>query len=527
MTFSFFRNAFAHCLILCLFVGQQMHAQLPDKRWGFGISGGTNQYNGDLGNRLFAFDQAAYGYGGIMVSRWLNPSWNITGQGSYGAYGYSRPQQAFAGQKIDFDLLFTLKLNNGIFLPVKSKIQPFLSAGFGTAGYRGSRILPVYREGYKVNDLIVPIAAGIRYQIDPRFAIQYQFIYKLTDHDVRDRYLKVQDVNGRQDHYGQQMLSLVFQFGSLRKDYDNDGVPDKRDRCPYTPSGVPVDSLGCPFDRDKDGVYDYADLCPDLAGDRTASGCPDKDGDGVADAQDQCPDTFGYAKGCPDDDGDEIPNHLDACPDVPGIAKMQGCPDSDDDGIPDHLDACPQKAGSEAHKGCPDTDGDGIPDPEDECPGIKGTVKGCPDRDEDGIADVHDRCPDKSGLPENKGCPGLSNDAQKILQAAVQGVQFESNRDILKPVSFPLLEDVYRLLQMHPESTLFLEGHTDSSGDAVENIDLSYRRAEAVKQWLMKKGISEARIETEGFGDEMPIDTNDTPEGRSRNRRVEFRLGIE
>ena len=206
---------------------------------------------------------------------------------------------------------------------------------------------------------------------------------------------------------------------------------------------------------------------------------------------------------------------------------MQGCPDSDGDGIPDQLDACPQKEGSAAHNGCPDTDGDGVPDPEDECPGIKGNMKGCPDRDGDSIADIHDRCPDKVGLPENKGCPGLSNEAQKILQAAVQGVQFESNRDILKPVSFPLLDDVFRLLQMHPESTLFLEGHTDSSGDAVANIDLSYRRAEAVKQWLMGKGISETRIETEGFGDEMPIDTNDTAEGRSRNRRVEFRLGIE
>ena len=513
--------------LLCCAALIQLKGQLPEKRWAFGVSGGTHQYNGDLGNRIFAFDQAAYGYGGLMISRWLSPSFNATVQGSYGAYGYSRPQLAFAGQKIDFDVLFTLKLNNGVLLPVKSKLQPFLSAGFGTAGYRGSRIMSVFREGYKVNDLLVPVAAGLRYQFDPRFSIQYQFIYKLTDHDVRDRHLPVGDVNGRQDHFGQQMLSLVLQFGNLRKDYDRDGVPDKRDACPYTPPRVPVDSIGCPFDTDKDGVYDYADLCPDVAGNRTAAGCPDQDGDGVADAQDACPDVYGNYKGCPDDDYDEIPNHMDACSDVPGTAKMKGCPDADGDGITDHLDACPEKEGSAEYKGCPDTDGDGVPDPDDACPGIKGNIKGCPDRDGDGVPDKDDRCQDKAGMLEHKGCPGLSAEAQKILEAAVKGVQFESNRDVLKPVSFPLLEDVYRLLQIHPESTLFLEGHTDSSGDPVANIDLSYRRADAVKRWLMEKGISETRIETEGFGDEMPIDSNDSEEGRSRNRRVEFRLGME
>lgn len=118
-------------------------------------------------------------------------------------------------------------------------------------------------------------------------------------------------------------------------DGDNDGVSDLKDKCPGTPAGVAVDSLGCPVDTDADGVADYLDKCLDTPADVSVDsvGCPvDTDADGVADYLDKCPATPAGVKvnvqGCPiDTDGDGIPDYLDKCPTVAGVAANQGCPE--------------------------------------------------------------------------------------------------------------------------------------------------------------------------------------------------------
>ena len=118
-------------------------------------------------------------------------------------------------------------------------------------------------------------------------------------------------------------------------DGDNDGVSDLKDKCPDTPVGVKVDSVGCPVDTDADGVADYLDKCLDTPADVSVDsvGCPvDTDADGVADYLDKCPATPVGVKvnvqGCPiDTDGDGIPDYLDKCPTVAGVAANQGCPE--------------------------------------------------------------------------------------------------------------------------------------------------------------------------------------------------------
>ena len=77
------------------------------------------------------------------------------------------------------------------------------------------------------------------------------------------------------------------------KDSDGDGVSDKKDKCPNTPTGVKVDPNGCPLDGDGDGVADYQDKCPAEKGLAALQGCPDRDSDGIADADDKCPDQAG------------------------------------------------------------------------------------------------------------------------------------------------------------------------------------------------------------------------------------------
>ena len=164
-----------------------------------------------------------------------------------------------------------------------------------------------------------------------------------------------------------------------------------------------------PKDKDKDGIVDKKDDCPEVFGLAIFNGCPDRDGDGIMDKQDSCVDVAGLKEfnGCPDRDGDKIIDKLDSCVDVAGIAEFNGCPDRDGDKIIDSKDKCPDVPGLKEFAGCPDKDGDGIQDSEDKCPNDPGLkeFEGCPDKDGDKIIDSEDLCPEKAGPASNKGCP--------------------------------------------------------------------------------------------------------------------------
>ncbi len=278
----------------------------------------------------------------------------------------------------------------------------------------------------------------------------------------------------------------------------------------------------------------------------------DRDGDGITDDKDQCPDVKGPAPtGCPpkaegpkDDDKDGIVNEKDACPTVAGIKtedpKTNGCPDKDGDGIVDGEDACPDLKGVKTDdpktNGCPpDKDGDGIYDADDACPDVKGVKStdpkknGCPpDSDGDGILDPDDACPDTPGPknedPKKNGCPAAAIVAGQIK--ILQQVKFKTNSDEILKESDEILTAVSQILRDHPEITMIrVEGHTDNKGAKVHNKDLSKRRAASVVKWLTNKGkIDKKRLKSAGFGDEKPIDTNDTDLGRQNNRRVEFHI---
>jgi outer membrane protein OmpA-like peptidoglycan-associated protein len=158
-------------------------------------------------------------------------------------------------------------------------------------------------------------------------------------------------------------------------------------------------TFGRKEDKDKDGIVDKKDKCPDVVGLKEFDGCPDKDKDHVRDAEDMCPNDSGSVelKGCPDRDKDKIIDLTDSCPDVFGSSELNGCPDTDRDKIIDKNDLCPNDSGSVELKGCPDKDGDKIKDSDD-------------------------ACPDKVGPESNKGCPetalNLINTNGDVLQSA-------------------------------------------------------------------------------------------------------------
>ncbi len=328
------------------------------------------------------------------------------------------------------------------------------------------------------------------------------------------------------------LLRLPVPYGRI-KDRDKDKISDKKDKCIDVP-GV-WEFMGCP-DRDGDHIPDAEDKCPDVPGIKELQGCPDRDGDGITDAEDACPDDKGpiQFKGCPDRDGDGIIDKEDECPDEPGLAEFMGCPDKDGDGTPDKYDNCPDVFGPKEYKGCPDRDGDGILDKEDACPEVFGPVenKGCPwpDTDGDGVLDKDDACPSVPGLVELKGCPPpppMKEKEKKILERAFNSLEFATGKDIIKPVSFPSLNDLAKLMIEHKNDwTLTLSGHTDNQGDADKNMLLSEKRSKAVKNYLVKKGVPENIVITEWFGQTRPIADNDTPQGRQKNRRVEMKVSF-
>lgn len=312
-------------------------------------------------------------------------------------------------------------------------------------------------------------------------------------------------------------------------DTDGDGIKDLEDLCPQE-AGL-AEFKGCP-DKDGDKIPDKDDLCPDLAGDAKFKGCPDRDNDSIVDPKDDCPDTPGIAafNGCPDTDGDGIKDDEDACPDVAGPLVNQGCPDTDNDGIFDFLDGCPETYGPKENKGCPwpDTDNDGLLDKDDDCPYLAGPIKnkGCPyqDTDNDGVLDKDDDCPNTAGPASNKGCPVIEKEVEEILKTAFDNLEFETGKDIIKQASLPSLTELAEVLKKKSAWGLQISGHTDNVGDDQKNLILSKKRAEAVKAFMVSQGIDTSRLSTLYFGETQPIATNDTPEGRQKNRRVEMKI---
>ncbi len=282
------------------------------------------------------------------------------------------------------------------------------------------------------------------------------------------------------------MIAFVKQV-FLASDSDGDGVYDGRDNCPGTPVGIEVDESGCPkvnnADSDRDGVYDGSDNCPGtpVGIEVDESGCPkvnnaDSDRDGVYDGSDNCPGTPAEI---------EVDEH--GCPRVINT-------DSDGDGVFDDKDNCPDTP--------PGTVVDGF---------------GCHkanlmDGDGDGVLDDQDVCPDtpKDAIVDKRGC------------WVVQGVQFDYKKWDVRPRFNSNLDNVENILKTNPELIIRIEGHTDDIGSMDYNLNLSSKRAQSIKDYLVGKGIDEWRITTIGLGYTQPIADNDTPEGRALNRRAEI-----
>jgi len=165
-----------------------------------------------------------------------------------------------------------------------------------------------------------------------------------------------------------------------------------------------------------------------------------------------------------------------------------------------------------------DSDGDGVTDDLDRCPNTPKCVKvdahGCPlDSDNDGVADYLDKCPNtpKGATVDARGCWTY---AAKVM--------FDINSAEIKPEAYPMLDEAISVLEKNSEMKVEIDGHTDNTGTAAYNMNLSERRAKSVMKYFVDNGVEAERLTTKGFGLTKPAASNDTKEGRTKNRRVEL-----
>ncbi len=463
-------------------------AQTADRKTAIGGHVSVLQYQGNLGGDFWKLSAPQKIGGGGHITRYLSRSFDVALLGNYENYRFVavRPDYPELTAKVGMiDLGIKLKMTG--FIPEDFFVQPYLMGGGGAflSSSQGNydTVLPDGRRGpgtlqsfqATVQAFEVFGLAGLRFRLSPAIALDIQ---TSQHYPFTDRIDNLSTGSGKlHDRFLLHSAGLTIAFGQ-GKDTDGDGVPDRKDKCPDTPTGVKVDENGCPFDTDGDGVPDYQDKCPDVKGLAALQGCPDADGDGVADADDKCPNTPAGVKvdatGCPvDSDGDGVADYLDKCPDTPSGVKVDAT-------------------------GCPvDTDGDGVPD-------------------------YQDKCPDRAGPASNQGCPEIKAEDKKILNEATKYINFAFNKATLTTSSYPKLDQMVRILNDYPDYSLSIAGHTDSKGADDYNLRLSYERAAAARTYMLKKGIPADRIEARGYGETKPIASNATAAGQAKNRRVDF-----
>ncbi len=377
------------------------------------------------------------------------------------------------------DVMWTHLSGNVLFMAAEPRaVRPFLSLGAGASAFQP-------RINADRRDLSAEAAAGVTLRLTDVVGLRLEArdLLVVPRRDWNHAHLDNVVVGG----------GLELRFGGRPRDSDDDGVPDRRDRCPNTPRGCTVDAHGCPIDSDHDGVCDALDRCPNTPpGMRVdAHGCP------------------------PDADGDGVPDTLDKCPNTPhGCAvDRNGCPsDQDGDGVCDEFDQC-----ANTTRGC------------------KVDASGCAiDSDGDGICDGLDQCPNSPpGSPvDATGCPPKSEADEReneLLHSGLirlQDVHFAVAQARILPESYPQLDAVGAALSKWPRLVIEIGGYTDSRGGAAFNLDLSRRRAEAVRAYLLKHypHLQATHLLARGYGASHPVVPNTSPANMAQNRRVEFKV---
>jgi len=429
-----------------------------------GLKGGVATYFGDVD------DQQIGPYGGLSFEVWFAQRFSL------GLLGYLGYHQAEKNNYYFENRIYGLAALAKIRPFGKAVVSPYVAGGI--EGYLhdpkdkdGNRLPNNEAESYEKERIGIPVGGGLSFFLNENISLDIEGLYHFSMTDWLD------DLTGGDytDRYLTASLGLSFHFGKP-KDTDGDGIIDKLDLDPLRAEDIDgfKDGDGAPdLDNDEDGVLDFQDMAPlkpeDKDGFEDNDGVPDPDNDedGILDVDDQEP---------------------DAAEDIDNFQDTDGAPD-------------------------PDNDQDNILDADDQCPGTDETVASGIDTKE-----TYNDYEDSDGCPDKK--PEIA--VEKGEAIVLEGVYFATGSAYLTANSAFILDKVVRTLKENPEIEVEIRGYTDNTGSYETNMQLSQRRADAVKIYLLNKGIDAARIRTRGYGPENPIAPNTTREGRAKNRRIEF-----
>jgi outer membrane protein OmpA-like peptidoglycan-associated protein len=428
-----------------------------------------------------------------------------------------------------------------------------IAAGLGTGKYAGSG--PISRHLNFFNNYDVFTQTGFT-GINPLLAIRYRLRNLIAQLDIAGedvnlnfalRNLKRIDIetgiihlehlfprDTRGPHRPEAYLSIRYAIGgdensgfyeygdallNRGQDSDGDGLSDMDEILIYHTDPFNKDSDGDGLsDGDEVAIYKTNPLNPDTDGDGLSDGdevkkyhtsprLADTDGDGLSDGDEVLKYSTNPLK--KDTDGDGLTDGEE-------VLKYGTDPlkkDTDGDGLTDGEEVLQYHTNPKLA----DTDGDSLSDGYEV--NTLGTDPLKTDTDGDGVPDNLDECPLTPGTPEEKGCPPKPKLGQSLL---ISGIRFETGKSTILAISEPLLFQADSTLKANGTIRVSINGHTDNQGDSLANKRLSLERASAVRDWLISHGISAARLEVRGYGQDYPIAPNSTPQGRETNRRIEF-----
>lgn len=490
-------------------------AQNTEGRWAIGFHGGANVWFNDYNKRVI-------GPGGeIMIRYGISQSFSA---GLLAGYEELKSRQdppfgGLAGSYLKLHAMPATFVGWIHFAPGKT-VNPYIYAGFGAMIYKrltgGSVYVPDSRFQTSV---LVPVGIGLEIFASKKASVVIDAGYRATD-DYPDA-IKAGKVGG----YGTAKAGINLYLGSSdADDDDNDGLNTGQERTLGTnPENADTDSDGL---NDGDEVHRY----------KTNPNKADSDGDGLDDGDEVTKYKTDPSKADSDgdglSDGDEVKKHKteplktdtdgDGLSDGDEVNKHQSDPlkvDTDGDGLSDMDEVQTYKT----NPAKPDTDGDELTDSDEVRKHKTDPLKS--DTDGGGIADGAEV---KRGTNPLDPKDDVLKETRIILEKGktviLKGVNFEFNKATLTKDSETILTMAYDALVATPDVNVLIVGHTDNVGSAAYNKGLSLRRAQSVKSWLLKKGISGKRMTTSGKGFDDPVDDNTTDEGRANNRRIEFRV---
>ena len=491
-------------LVVLLFVSNQTYAQFDNPSMGFGIAGG-----GAYGDNSSADKWVIQGRGYFQF-KLISP--------------YLLGQLGVGYTKLNAPDVYSAETGTGdarlLIIPFSlEKLNPYLYGGFGASknfSVSGSDFLPM-----------VPMGIGFQTRLGSQILLEASGGYNLSLSDELDGRQRTDNdlnrlTNKKHDGFYGFLIGLMFTRGSSENaDPDKDGLTTKVEK-----------ELGTDpkkADTDGDGLNDGAEVNQYKTDPLTA----DTDGDGLSDGAEV--NQFKSDPGKPDTDGDGLSDGdevkyksdpLKTDTDGDGLTdgdevKYKSDPlktDSDSDGLTDGMEVNqfktdPAKA---------DTDGDGLSDGDEVNKYKTDPVK--IDTDGGGVNDGAEVTAKTNPLDPKDDISAtttiiLLEKGKKII---LRGVNFEFNKATLTEDSKTILESAYNALVANPDVRVEISGHTDSKGSDEYNQDLSLRRAQSVKSWLVQRGIAGDRMKTVGKGEKEPIADNETAEGRTENRRIEF-----